>query len=163
MLGRLAFNDGKADIALMHFLRIVVSNSDGDSANEAQDFLDDIQLAWERLGDSADALAEASGFTLPEALFDKKRTKIRAGVLDLSAIRSDAEMWSSLEQQLLDRGFPYTPDDSATQIKRPASLLGDATLNRVTVGGKKILVRFAIPTLTIWQRKLWSSCGPSTA
>lgn len=135
MLGQQAFNDGKADIALMHFLRNLVKKSEADNSSESRDFLDDIELAWARLGTDADDMAKSSGLCLPEKVFDIKRTAIHAEVFNPAAIRSDSDAWLSLEQSFIEVGFPYTPAGSTVAIKRPHSLLDNATSNVVLIGG----------------------------
>lgn len=137
MLGRQAFNDGKAEVALMHFLRVLVEASDADNAAESRDFLDDIELAWARLGDSADDVSKSAGFTLPSKIFDVKRTAVHVEILNPAVIRSDTDAWSSLEKTFLEVGFPYTPAGSSAPTKRPLSLMDDATSNVVIVGGKQ--------------------------
>lgn len=137
MLGRQAFNDGKPDIALIHFLRIFVdTHSNEESAiDESQDFLDDIQLAWNSLGAGADEVARTAGLSLPEPVFDITRTAIHSQILNPAAIRSDTEAWQSLDKQFVESGFPYRPDGSQTDYRRPQSLLRDATLNIFMTGG----------------------------
>lgn len=135
MLGRQAYNDGKPEIALRHFLRILVEHCEGDDASADQDFLDDLELAWSRLGDTADQMSVSEGFTLPRTVFDPSRTAIRVKALNPAAIRSDMEAWTSLEQTFLDKGFPYVPEGAQNPIKRPSSLLDDASINIAITGG----------------------------
>ena len=143
MLGRQAFNDGKAEIALMHFLRVLVETSDADNAAESRDFLDDIELAWARLGDNADDLSKSAGFALPNRIFDAKRTAVHVEILNPAIIRSDTDAWSSLEKTFLEVGFPYVTAGSITPMKRPLSLMDDATSNVVIVGGMQAVQDYA--------------------
>lgn len=138
MLGRQAYNDGKAAVALSHFLNVIVedASNEGPTKEEGQDFLDDLQLAWNSLGRTADDIARSTGLKLPEKIFDPKRTAIHSKILNPAAIRSDTEAWTSLEQLFLEHGFPYTPEGSRAVVKKPASLLDDITLNIATVEGK---------------------------
>jgi len=135
MLGQQAFNDGKADIALMHFLRILVKKSEEDNTSKSRDFLDDIELAWARLGNDADKITKSLAFGLPAKVFDIKGTAIHAEVFNPAAIRSDSDAWLSLEQKFLEIGFPYIPAGSTVPTKRPLSLLDNVTSNVVLIGG----------------------------
>lgn len=143
MLGRLAFNDGNAEVALMHFLRVLVDvTSEEDSTiGESQDFLDDLQLAWASLGNDADKVAQAAGLTLPAPLFDTRRTSIHSETLNPAVIRSDTDAWMDLDQQFVDRGFPYRPEASDALHTKPSTLLEDVTLNIFTTGGEIVAIR----------------------
>lgn len=141
MLGRLAFNDGNAEVALMHFLRVLVDVSSGEDSTigESQDFLDDLQLAWASLGNNADKVAQAAGLKLPAPIFDTRRTSIRSETLNPAVIRSDTDAWMDLDQQFVDRGFPYRPEGSDAMQTKPSTLLEDVTLNIFTTGGETVV------------------------
>jgi hypothetical protein len=137
MLGRQAFNDGKPAEALIHFLRVLVddTSSEHSAPIESQDFLDDLELAWARLGVEADVVSEKFHLKPPEPIFVVNRTTILGNSLYPAAALADTEAWSNLEQTYLQTGYPYTPEGSSSTIRAPLSLLDDAVLNVVTLGG----------------------------
>lgn len=135
MLGRQAYNDGKPEVALVHFLRIILQHSEGEEGSADQDFLDDLQLAWTRLGDNADQISASERLRLSESIFETSQTTIRAEILNPAAVRSDMEAWVSLEQAFLDTGYPYVDGESDKPVKRPFTLLDDVSTNVVITGG----------------------------
>lgn len=139
MLGRQAFNDGRPAEALVHFLRVLVDDRslEHSAPVESQDFLDDLELAWARLGNEADTVSETFQLKPPEPVFLADRTTIMGNSLYPAAALTDIEAWSSLERTYIQTGYPYTPEGSSTAIKAPLSLLDDAVLNVVTLGGKR--------------------------
>lgn len=150
-LGRQAYNVGKADEAVEHFLELLVgAGVQGDEAAGEESWLDDFGLAWEvrlcsarsaggradalntvqHLGADADRIVAERGLKLQATIFDAKDAHVR--ILqngDVSAVEVDSasEAWKDLETDFLASGF--------VGQKKPLSLSKAGKGNEAVVGG----------------------------
>ena len=137
MLGQQAYNTGKPDQAVQHFIRLLhgtISTSIRDDIENEQQVLDDFRLAWEALKDRAEVLTLPAPLQLPMTIFDKAKTVLTA---KRGAVYQDPStaIWKSLEEIFLSQGYPYT-DSEGRLIQRPLTLLSFEGGTTTTVGCK---------------------------
>lgn len=100
-LGRQAYNVGKSDDAVEHFLQLLVGAGDGAAVGD--DWLDDFALAWEHLGpDEAGRVMDERGLVFPVTVFAASDTQIQVLARDGIAVEDAADpAWAGLAAELL--------------------------------------------------------------
>ncbi|KAL8283651.1 hypothetical protein RQP46_005446 [Phenoliferia psychrophenolica] len=130
-LGRQAYNVGKSDEAVEHFLELLVgADVRGDDDGGEPSWLEDFGLAWEHLGADAPRVVGERNLKLHATIFDAKHAHVRipqsGEALDKSLTAAAA--WADLERDFLQFGF------SGPAARRPAKLVKVGSGNEAVVG-----------------------------
>ncbi|KAK4704695.1 trafficking protein particle complex subunit 8, partial [Phenoliferia sp. Uapishka_3] len=127
-LGRQAYNVGKSEDAIEHFLELLAGAEGGGESGGEQSWLDDFGLAWEHLGDEAPRIVAERNLKLHATIFDAKYATVRIPQgSELIGKDNSPEEWSKLESEFLQHGFPGS-------AKKPPSLVKVGDGNQAVVG-----------------------------